>query len=162
MMSPILATTQHGNALHLFRELARTSQVLIAGLSRELGMPASLLPLMRLLAQDEAGAGTMDLARQLGINAAAVTRQLQAMKREGLVLRRGDLRDARRCRLTLSAKGRKQFDELHDRSHALEQALASALGTEELRATAEALARLRTVLETLFLRNTQAARLYTK
>src|SRR4030042_962676 len=69
---------------HLLREIIRTHQVLMAGFSREVGMPASRLELMRLLASADGDVGVMELARHLGINAAAVRRQVQGMEGEGL------------------------------------------------------------------------------
>src|SRR5512137_2005549 len=83
-----------GDEPHLLREIVRAHQVLMAGFSREVGMPASRFALMRVLADGDAG--VTDLARRLGVNAAAVTRQLQEMEAEGLVRRRADPGDGRR------------------------------------------------------------------
>ncbi len=134
----------------LLREVMRTHQVLMNGFSREVGMPASRVALMRLLASalpDDVG--IMDLARRLGINAAAVTRQLQEMESERLVLRRPDARDGRRCNVKLSAKGLKLFQTIQNRSHELERSLASAIGPGEMTAAADVLARLRRFIEEL-------------
>ena len=98
-----------GDEPHLLREIIRTYQVLMAGFSREIGMPASRLALLRLLAVTQSNMGVMDLARKLQVNAAAVTRQVQELERKGLVRRRADPKDGRRNYVSLSPKGRKLF-----------------------------------------------------
>jgi DNA-binding MarR family transcriptional regulator len=136
-----------GTEPHLLREIFRTYQVLMAGFSRRMGMPASRFALMRLLALAEGAVGVMDLARQLDINAAAVTRQVKDLESEGLVRKRADSKDGRRCNVSLSPKGRRLFEEIHQRTHELEESLSSLLGAEEMRGTAEVLAKLRAFIE---------------
>ncbi len=138
-----------GHEPHLLREIVRTHQVLMAGFSRKVGMPASRFALMRLLAHAAGGAGVMELARELGINAAAVTRQVQEMEADGLVRRRADPRAGRRSHVELSPKGRKTFVEIHDRTHELERALAQVVSSEEMSAAAAVLGKLRVFLEGL-------------
>jgi DNA-binding MarR family transcriptional regulator len=145
-----LETLPHrGDEPHLLREIFRTYQVLMAGFSRETGMPASRFALMRLLAVTDANIGIMDLARQLGVNAAAVTRQVQELERERLVRRRADPKDRRRSYVRLSAKGRRLFTEIHERNHELERALSSVLTAEEMASAAMVLTKLRTFIEGL-------------
>jgi DNA-binding MarR family transcriptional regulator len=137
-----------GDESHLLREIVRTHQALMAGFSRGMGMPTSRFLLCRLLAAaGDEGAGTMELARQLGVNAAAVTRQLNEMEREGLVRRRGDARDGRRSYVRLSPKGRALFQAIHERAHDVERSIGAALGEEEMRAAAAVLGKLRAFLE---------------
>jgi len=137
----------HGDEPHLLREVLRTYQVLMAGFARHTGMPASRFALMRLLALSERGIGLAELARRLGINPAAVTRQVQELEAGHLVKRRADARDGRRSYVTLSPKGRRLFEEIHQRTHELERSLSSALGTEEMDSAAATLANLRAFLE---------------
>jgi DNA-binding MarR family transcriptional regulator len=136
-----------GDEPHLLREVFRTYQVLLAAFSRKMGVPASRFALMRLLALTESDLGVMDLARHLGVNAAAVTRQVQELERERLVRRRPDPKDGRRSYVILSAKGQRVFHKLHERSHELERSLSSVLGTEEMRDAAMVLTKLRTFVE---------------
>lgn len=136
-----------GDEPHLLREVFRTYQVLMSGFARQTGMPASRFAVMRVLALSERDIGLAELARQLGINPAAVTRQVQELEAEHLVKRRADAKDGRRSFVTLSPKGRRQFEEIHGRTHELERSLASALGAEEMSAAATTLANLRTFLE---------------
>jgi DNA-binding MarR family transcriptional regulator len=136
-----------GDEPHLLREILRTHQVLMAGFSRKVGMPPSRFALMRLLAVTEGDLGVMDLSRLLGVNAAAVTRQVKEMESEGLVRRRADRRDGRRRYVRLSPKGLKLFGEIHDRGHELERSLSSVIGSDEMAAAAEVLTRLRRFIE---------------
>ena len=138
-----------GDEPHLLREIVRTYQLLLAGISRETGMPASRFTLMRLLAVSESDLGVMDLARQLGVNAAAVTRQVQELERARLVARRADPRDGRRSYVRLSPKGRALFGKIHERNHELERALSSVLGKREQAVAVAVLGKLRGFLEGL-------------
>jgi len=94
-------------------------------------MAASRLALLRLcrLGSD---LGVMDLARQLGVNAAAVTRQVQELERERLVRRRADPKDGRRSYVSLSSKGKGSSGD-HDRSHELERSLSSVISARRWR-----------------------------
>lgn len=143
------ALHHRGDEPHLLREIVRTHQVLMHGFSREVGMPASRFALMRLLAVPDDGVGVMALARHLGINAAAVTRQVKALESEGLVQRHADPRDGRRSHLKLSPKGIELFEQIHDRSHELERALASVITSEEMAVATTVLSKLRAFIDGL-------------
>jgi len=136
-----------GGEPHLLREVFRTYQTLMSGLSRQTGMPAAKFALMRLLAVSEGANGVTALARKLEIDPAAVTRQVQSLARAGLVRRKADPRDARRRLVELTPKGRKLFAAIHERHHELERSLATALGDREMKQAAELLARLRAWIE---------------
>jgi DNA-binding MarR family transcriptional regulator len=136
-----------GDEPHLLREILRTYQVLMSGFARATGMPSSRFALMRLLANAAGDVGVTDLARQLGINPAAVTRQVQELEVEHLVKRRADPRDGRRSYVALSPKGRKQFEAIHARTHELESSLAAVLGAEEMERAAVVLSKLRAFVE---------------
>jgi DNA-binding MarR family transcriptional regulator len=143
-----VAELQHrGDEPHLLREVFRTYQVLMSGFARATGMSSSRFALMRLLANAKYDVGVTDLARQLGINPAAVTRQIQELEAKHLVKRRADVKDGRRSHVALSPKGRKQFEEIHARTHELERSLASVLGAEEMNNAAVVLSKLRTFVE---------------
>jgi DNA-binding MarR family transcriptional regulator len=131
-----------GNEPHLLREILRAYQVLISGFARETGMPASRFGLMRLLAISDDDLGTTDLSRRLDVTLAAVSRQVKELEAEGLVKRRADAKDGRRSYITLSSKGQKLFERIHERTHKLEQSLSSVLGAEEMRNAATVLAKL--------------------
>ena len=136
-----------GDEPHLLREILRTYQVLMSGFTRRTGMPASRFALMRFVALAEGDVGITEIARRLGINPAAVTRQVQDLERDGLIRRRADGKDGRRCRIGLSPKGRRTFEEIHERTHELERSLSAVIGAGEMRDAAAVLAKLRTFLE---------------
>jgi DNA-binding MarR family transcriptional regulator len=143
----VAALRHRGDEPHLLREVIRTSQVLMSGFARQTGMPASRFELMRLLALSAGDIGVAVLARQLGINSAAVTRQVQELERERLVTRHADGSDGRRSHVRLSAKGERLFNEIHERTHELKRALSTAIGEEEMKSAALTLSRLRTFME---------------
>jgi len=143
----VAAQHHRGDEPHLLREVIRTYQVLITGFSREIGMPASRLEVLRILAVTDGGVGVMDLARSLGVNAAAVTRQVQDLERDRLIQRRSDPRDGRRTHLCLSPKGQRLFAEIHERSHALERSLSAVISADEMAAAATVLSKLRAFME---------------
>jgi DNA-binding MarR family transcriptional regulator len=78
------------------------------------------------LSASEAGAHT-------SLEPAKVTRGIDVLAGEGLVLRREDPADRRRTVLSLSAKGRRTYRKVEQVSRALERALLSALGPGELK-----------------------------
>jgi DNA-binding MarR family transcriptional regulator len=121
----------------------------MAGFSREAGVPGSQFALMRILAKAGQDAGIMEIARELGINAAAVTRIVKDLEAERLVLRHGDAKDRRRSYVRLSARGLKIFKEVHDRSHQLERALSAVISAREIETTLSVLAKLRNLIEGL-------------
>ena len=135
---------------HVIREVMRTNQAVLAAFTRKVGMPASRLALIRLLAVGDAKeVGVMEIARQLGINAAAVTRQVQEMEEDGLVTRRPDPKDKRRIYVHLSRKGHAIFEKLHERNHQFERSLVATLTPEEVRITAKVLATIREALDAM-------------
>lgn len=139
-----------GDEPHLLREIMRTQQAVLNVFSREVGMPAARLALMRLLAIGHPEAvGIMEIARRLGINAAAVTRQVKAMETEQLVERFADVRDGRRSHVKLTADGLRIFQQLHERAHAFEGALSAIVCPEEIAAAVRVLVHVRTALEAL-------------
>jgi DNA-binding MarR family transcriptional regulator len=76
------------------------------------------------LSASEAGAHT-------SLEPAKVTRGIDALAQQGLVLRREDSADRRRTILTLSAKGRRLHDKIEQVSRALERELLRVLTPSE-------------------------------
>ena len=139
-----------GEQGHLMQEIVRTNQVLINGFSRVVGMPASRLLLMRELANaPPAGIGVLKIARQLGINAAAVTRLVKKLEQQGFIKRRADGKDRRRSYLTLSAKGARTCEQLHAHGLELERSLSSVITPEEAAVAVKVLGAVRMSLEKL-------------
>jgi DNA-binding MarR family transcriptional regulator len=135
---------------HLLREIMRTHQAVLNVFSRQVGMPGARLALMRLLAiRHPEAVGIMEIARQLGIDAAAVTRQVKVMESERLIKRCADARDGRRSYINLTADGLRVFQQVHERAHAFEQALSTAVSAEDMAATLRVLVHVRIALEAL-------------
>ncbi len=138
----------HGHESHFLRELVRASQVVLSAFAREVGMPGARLAVLRAVAVAEGEPlGTMEIARRLGVDSAAVTRQLQAMEADGLVRREPDGRDARRSGAVLTEAGREAFLAVHARAHEFEAKLADAVGAEAMAAAALVLGRVRGAVE---------------
>lgn len=131
----------------LLREIARVHQALMIGYSREVGVAASKFAVMRQMALGYGNPGVMELARRLGVNPAAVTRQVKELERDGLVLRQDDPTDRRRNFVELSPKGMRLFKEHHDRLQELEHSLAELIGPEDAKVTLKVLSSLRKYLE---------------
>ena len=143
-----LAEAHHrGDEPHLLREILHTQQAMARGFSREMGRPSSHFALMGVLAHAERGLGVTEIAEALDVDAAAVTRIVNALETERLIRRRADPRDGRRRYVSLTEKGLALFSDIHDRSHDLERRLAAEVGAEAMRAAAATLARLRAYVE---------------
>jgi DNA-binding MarR family transcriptional regulator len=150
MTGRVLDLHHTGDEPHLIREIMRAYQAVLNVFSRQVGMPAAQLALMRLLAICHPEAvGIMQIARQLGINPAAVTRQVKAMESERLVERSADARDGRRSHINLTDDGLRIFQQLHERAHAFEQALGTAVSAEDMAAAVRVLVHIRAALEAL-------------
>ncbi len=139
-----------GDEPHLLREVMRVHQVLLNVFSRQVGMPASRLALMRLIAACHSeDIGIMEIARRLAVNAAAVTRLVKEMESEGLVDRTADARDGRRSYVRLSSEGFRVFEQIHERAHEFERELGSFVSSEDMATAVRVLSQLREALESL-------------
>ncbi|HOI75748.1 MAG TPA: MarR family transcriptional regulator [Syntrophales bacterium] len=137
-----------GDELHLLRDLYRTQQAMLNLIPRIIGISTSRLALLRLLAIElPKEAGVMEIARRLGINAAAVTRLVREMEEQGWVKRRSDSRDGRRNYVSLTPKGRQAFRKIHERMHTFERMMGETLDAKDVQATVRVLAALRDALE---------------
>lgn len=133
---------------HLFREIVRTHQVLIAAFSLEVGISAARMGLLRELEDKEDGSlGVVDLARALGVTPAIVTRQVQELEEEGLIRRRNTSRDKRRSQLSLTSRGRREFAQLHERAHGLQTEVLEGLRDEEIATACHVLSSVRMAIE---------------
>lgn len=150
MTDKVFDSYHSGDESHLLREVMRTQQAVLNVFSRQVGMPAARLKLMRVLAISRAeDVGVMWISRQLGINAAAVTRQVKAMEDAGLVERCADARDGRRSYVKLTADGLKIFRQLHERAHAFERTLSNSVSPQDIAVTVRVLEHVRAALEAL-------------
>jgi DNA-binding MarR family transcriptional regulator len=136
----IRETTDHeahfghkGDEKHLMREIMRTHQAIMNLSSRKVGMPSSRMILLRLLAVSyPEKLGPKELSRKLGVDPAAMTRQIKSMEAEQLVIRQADSSDGRRSNVQLTEKGWQIFGRVHDKVHEFEKALSLSLSDEEI------------------------------
>jgi len=146
---PTGGTSTDHSGPHLFQEIVRTHQMLIAVFSLEVGMSAARMGVLRQLSRSEEGPlGVVDLARALGVTPAIVTRQVQALEAEGLLRRRNSSTDRRRSQLHLTARGRRAFVQLHERAHELQARVLGGLREEEIATACHVLSSLRMAIET--------------
>jgi DNA-binding MarR family transcriptional regulator len=150
-MANIVHGLRHkGDEPHLLREIVRVHQMLPDVFSRQVVMPSSRLELMRLLAAHCCeNIGIMDIARYLGVNAAAVTRQVKEMESGGLVDRVSDARDGRRSYVRLRPEGLRTFEQIHERAHEREREIGSIINSEDIATAVRVLSQLREALENL-------------
>ncbi len=126
----------------------RTSQAVLAVFSREVGMPASRLALLRLLAiAHPRPAGVVQLAEAAGVDPAAVTRSLKELEARRLVSVRPDPSDGRRKRVGLTRGGLRAFGRLHDRGHEFEALLGRDVPAADIETAVVVLGRLRAAIE---------------
>jgi MarR family transcriptional regulator, transcriptional regulator for hemolysin len=88
-------------------------------------------------------AAQRELADALGVRAATLTQQLDAMEAAGLVARVADPGNRRVRRVELTGAGRQLFDRLRDAARAHDEQLRAGLGADELATVAAALERMR-------------------
>jgi len=135
-----------GDEIHLLRSILQAHHAIMNAFSRQVGIPASRLGMVRMIAVSHPeGIGVMDIARQLGINPAAVTRTVAELEQQGLVARKAEPGDKRRISLRLTAKGLRLFEQVHTRAHAFESTLAEDIPEADLTATLSVLDRVRAV-----------------
>ena len=89
-----------------------------------------------------------ELGTDLDLDLGYLSRLLQGLKRSGLVQAEAAKEDARRVRLTLSAKGRKAYQQLDSRSRDEVGAMLGKLGAPEQERLVGALQAVESVLET--------------
>jgi DNA-binding MarR family transcriptional regulator len=142
---------QHsGKESHLLREIIKTNQALMNTVTRKVGMSSGRLVLLRLLAVNyPEPIGTLDIARQLGVNAAAITRLLKQMETDQLISRLPDKHDHRRINFCISKKGLQAFRVFHQRSHDFEKALEKKISREDLAIANKVLMQVRESIENM-------------
>ncbi len=138
-----------GDESHLLKEIMRTHQALLNVFSREVGMPAARLSLMRILAiGHHEKLGIMQIARRLRHRRGrSHSAQVQAMDANGLVERFADPTDDRRSFVRLTPEGVRLFQQLHERAHQFEESITSVVSQKDIETTVRVLSQLRGALE---------------
>jgi DNA-binding MarR family transcriptional regulator len=122
----------------------RLQRVLDARLSRQPGVVSLSGPRLRLLLTvEEAGRLRMgDLAADLGITARTVTTLVDALEREGLLVRLPDPTDRRATLLALTERAQAQFEQVRSLQMELGEELVAPLDQEQRRQLLDLLNRL--------------------
>jgi DNA-binding MarR family transcriptional regulator len=136
-----------GQYLHLFREVMLSYRAFLRRMSAQTGVSGAQFELLRLLALADGRSSTSELARELDVDPAAVTRLVAGLTEIGLVTREDDARDRRRRPVLLTPSGRDFMVKLHAELHERESALGTRLDPADVATAAEVLRTIRSVLE---------------
>ena len=137
-----------GHYLHLMREVLLTYRLFLRKVSEVTGVSGAQFELLRQMALAGGRTTTSALARELGVDPAAVTRLVAGLEKLGLVTREEDERDGRRRPVVLTPAGRDFMVRLHGQLHEREDALAASLDPESVEVAMGVLQTIRTVLDT--------------
>jgi DNA-binding MarR family transcriptional regulator len=141
---------QHGsgpNQFHLLREVFLTHRQLMRRLSAETGLSGAQFEVMRELARADGCSSVSVLARDLGVDPAAIFRLVAGLSEVGFVSRERDPRDKRRQPVMLTDKGRDLMLAFHQKAHDGESTLTGALDPESVKSATRVLKALREALE---------------
>ena len=133
--------------LHLLREVLLTYRQLLKRLTVETGLSGAQFEVMRELALADGSSTASALARELGVDPAAVSRLIASLQRLGLVSRLSDDRDGRRRPVVLTEDGRRLMLAFHTRAHDGESALTGALDPQSIETTMQVLHARRNALD---------------
>ena len=133
--------------LHLFREVLLSLQGVRAPDGGEDRRLRRAVRAAAALALADGRSTTSELARELDVDPAAVTRLVAGLHELGLVEREDDARDRRRRPVVLTASGRDFMVKLHAELHARETSLGTQLDPADVATAAEVLRTIRSVLE---------------
>jgi DNA-binding MarR family transcriptional regulator len=138
--------TSGANYLHLLREVLLTYRQLLRQLSVETGLSGAQFELLRELALADGRSTVSALARELGVDPAAVSRLVASLEQLGFVSRVSDDRDRRRRPVLLTEDGSRLMVAFHAEAHKREAALTAGLDSQSLETTMQVLHALRDAL----------------
>jgi DNA-binding MarR family transcriptional regulator len=139
--------TSGAHYLHLLREVLLTYRQLLRQLADETGLSGAQFEVLRELALADGRSTVSALARELGVDPAAVSRLIAGLQQLGLVSRVSDDRDGRRRPVVLTEDGRRRMVALHAEAHKRESALTAALDPQSIETTMQVLHTLRDALD---------------
>ena len=129
------------------REVLLTYRLFLRRVSDVTGVSGAQFELLRQMALAGGRTTTSALARELGVDPAAVTRLVAGLEKLGLVTREEDERDGRRRPVVLTPAGRDFMVRLHAQLHEREDALATSLDPESVEVAMDVLQTIRSVLD---------------
>lgn len=126
--------------LRLFHAIKQLHHALFALLTCDVGVPPTQFAIVGILGSKyPQHVGLTELVKRIGINAAAITRQIQELEDERFVLRKAGIKDKRRCFVRLSAKGYRVYTDVHHQLIELEQAMLVGIAPQALETTLDVL-----------------------
>src|SRR5919202_2247473 len=145
-MGLVTTTTDQGTELERFNEAwDEFSNALLRARSRAWRQPTPLTPaqyyLLRAL-RHEPGLGVGEMAAAAGCSSPTATRMLEALERDGVVVRQPSTEDRRRTIVSLTAKGKRLLAQQRRRHDEKKQRLYEQLTPAERRQTEDLLRRL--------------------
>lgn len=131
------------------RLLALTAKAVRARFEAELAADGASLATYVVLHDAVAATGLSqrELAERIGLEGPTLTRHLDRMEAEGLIVRRRDPHDRRVWRIEPTAAGRRLYERLRRTADRLERTLTSGLEAAEIQALRDLLTRLRENME---------------
>jgi MarR family transcriptional regulator for hemolysin len=119
---------------YIARHLVLTAKALRAHFEAHLAAAGASLPfwlVLQQLAEDD-GLSQRELARRLSLEAPTLTRHIDRMASEGLLMRRQDANDRRVTRILLTPEGRRLHERLKSVGRGLEAEVRALLSDREL------------------------------
>lgn len=149
-LGPPAADEAAGREHHetLLQQIAHTYHELAAAFERHMGITRARWAILSRLWRAETATQAL-LAQQLRVDAAAITRQVKQLEREGLVVRWPDPQDNRFTVVSLTPSGRRFVEELRSARDAFEAIVTAGLSQEDVAAVRRSLDRIRENLRTL-------------
>jgi len=137
-----MAEQKYGQFNDFVQQFLRQHFTRLHTLSEEIGIYRGQPPLLRALSENE-GCTQRELAEEMHLTAATVTRMLQRMQQSGLLERRPDPDDQRVTRVYLTPKGRAILGDIRKRAQQVSEEMLVGFSEQEQAQLASYLNRMR-------------------
>ena len=124
----------HEQARMFLQQLGRTARAMYAAFEADVGQPLSRWRILQAL-QDAGETSQKDLARQLAMDPASMTRQMKTLESEGLIQRRAHPRDHRLTQVALTAAGAALVERARPEREAFSRRALAGLPPDQIEAT---------------------------
>jgi DNA-binding MarR family transcriptional regulator len=145
----VFAHATGASYLHLWREVILTYRQFVRRLASLTGYTGAQFEVLRQIAVSDGRSTVSELARELAVDPAAVTRLVAELTRLGLVERESDAADGRRRPVVLTDEGRRRMAELHAVLHEHEARLTAGLDPEEIETATKVLRAVRAAVDSM-------------
>jgi DNA-binding MarR family transcriptional regulator len=145
----VFAHEDGGSYLHLWREVILTYRQFMRQVAARTEFTGGQFEVLRQLAVSDGRSTVSELARELAVDPAAITRLVAQLTALGLTERESDARDARRRPVVLTDEGRRHMNALHAALHEREAALTTAIDATDVATAMRVLQDMRAAVESL-------------